>query len=113
MALTESQIIDCLLVLDLPARTDVTFALGGEQVAMRNSEIARKALTKVSVDQEARVVAILAQWEQLAYTTDKINAEGLESNPYRDRARLKSLLANTIGFRPHGAGAFGMHLGRG
>lgn len=112
MALTEAQIIDCLLVLDLPVRTDVTFALGGESVAMRWSEIARKALSEVNYDQEARVVAILEQWAQVAYTTDKINAEGLESNPYRDRARIKTMLANTIGLRPNQPG-YGMHVGRG
>lgn len=104
MALTEDQIQECLLVLNLPVRTDVTFVFqdgdrhGGQ--ALRNSEIVRKALEQANATQEAKIVTMLDRWDggELAYDADRIKAEGLDSDPSRTRALFANRLQNLLGY---------------
>lgn len=114
MALTESQIIDALTILGLPARSEITFGLSGQSnlQALRDSEICRKALSLLNSDQETKVTALITQWTAIQYDTDKINAQGLNSDPERARGRLAYLLGNLIGYQPPSRMG-GIRIGRG
>lgn len=114
MALTESQIIDCLTILGLPVRSDVTYALAGEsnKQLLYDSELSRRALSMLNADQETKVVALIAQWTAIQYDTDLINAQGLNSNPERARGRLAYILGNLIGYQPPSRMG-GLKIGRG
>lgn len=104
MALTEAQVLEALLVLGLPVRTDVSFAFAGDTKALRQAEVARRCLTSLNAAQEAKVIALLAEWAPVASDTDTIQAEGLDSDPARARARLRCLLQDVIGYRPEARG---------
>lgn len=110
--LTDEEVLDALLMLDLPVRTDVTFALVGEGAAdkLRQAEVARIALDKVNDAQAAKVRSLLAQFAEVETDTDIINAEGLDSDANRQRARLRAILRNAIGM-PVSAG--GLRIRRG
>lgn len=112
MALTEAQTITCLLVLDLPARTDVSFAYQTDPERMRDAEIVRHCLDTLTSDQEDMVTAILDQWSNVEYDTDTLNAEGLNSDPSRTRGLIARRLCNAIGWAPT-AGSGGWSLSRG
>lgn len=114
MALTESQIEDCLTILGLPVRADVTFAYAGESnvLLLRDSEVCRKALESTNATQETKIASLLTQWASVVYDTDRINAQGLNSDPARTRARLARLLAQLIGWSPPSTMG-GIRLGRG
>lgn len=111
--LTESQIIDALTVLGLPARSDTTFGISGESnmLLLRDSEICRKALSELLDDQETKVSDLIDQWTSIQYDTDTIDAQGLKSDPAKTRKRLASLLANIIGYRPPSTMG-GLRIGR-
>lgn len=114
MALTEAQIETSLTILGLPVRTDVTFAYAGQSNVqrLRDAEVARKALESTNSTQETAIAGILTQWTSVQYDTDVINAQGLNSDPSRARARLKTLLCQTIGYYPP-SGMGGIQIGRG
>lgn len=111
MALSEAQVLEALLVLGLPVRTDVSFAFAGDTSVLRQAEVARRCLTTLNVAQEAKVVALLAEWAPVATDTDTIEAEGLNSNPARARARLRSLMQDAIGYRPEPRGGWMIERG--
>ncbi len=113
MALDEAQTTKALLLLGLPARTDVTFYQEADREKFRLSEIARRALGLVNFTQQEEVEAILAQWQAVRYDADRINAEGLDSDPTRTRALLRQQLADIIGVSLDELGGGGMTIRRG
>lgn len=105
MALTEDQITDCLLLLDLPVRVEEAYKHAvpdGERY--RDASVARKLLESLAPAQEAKVGAILTQYADIEFDTDALQAEGLDSKASRTRARLSRMLANLIGFQRSGGG---------
>lgn len=96
MALTESQIIDVLVLLGLPARADST----RHGAAYVDAAEVRKILSLLTTAEETAVTNLLSQWQPVKSDTDRINAEGLDSDPARSRAHLASLMEDTIGYRP-------------
>jgi hypothetical protein len=107
MALAEADILDCLVMLGLPARIDIASGYsGGDGEAMRWSSIVRQLLTapQLSADQETAVRSLLNAWRAVQNDADRIKAEGLDSNPFRTRARLAAQLANYIGFSTYRGG---------
>lgn len=116
MALDEAQILDCLLLLGLPTRTDKAFQFNGDPNRLRDAEIATLLLQTVNAAQEAKVVALLAAYEaaEVDQDTDTLDTpEGLRSDPAKTRARYRQLLADTISFTPGAPGAGGISLMRG
>ncbi len=96
MALTESQIIDVLVLLGLPARA----SSASHGAAYIDAAEVRKILGELSEAEETAVTNLLTQWQGVKADTDRINAEGLDSDPARSRAHLASLMEDTIGYRP-------------
>lgn len=100
-ALSEDYITDGLLCLDLPVQTGTTFQFVGDQQALRDAEVARKAMQSLTTaEQVARCQAIIDEYRKIQFDTDTITAEGLNSSPFRARARLKRMLQNAIGWNP-------------
>lgn len=98
MALTEAERLDALLILGLPVRVDAVYSYQGDSAELHRAEIATKALQNLSAPQEAKVRSILETYSLIEFDTTTVEAEGANVSPYRDRQRLKDLLAKTIGF---------------
>lgn len=98
MALTEAQIINCLVILGLPARIDIAAGYtGGDGEALRKSGVARAILGQLNAAQESKIASILNEYTAVEFDADTIKAEGLDSDPARTRRRLARVLAQTIG----------------
>lgn len=84
MALTETEKLQCKMLLRVPANasTDLDALLGG-----------------LSAAQEAEVQGILAKFNADKLDADTIKAEGLDSSPARTEAKLRRLLALAVGWR--------------
>lgn len=94
MALTETEKLQSKMLLGVPANARYDFP-GDDPDTLLGS---------LSAAQETEVKAILGQWNTLKLDADKINAEGLDSNPARTEAKLRRLLALAIGYRFPGGG---------
>lgn len=101
MALTETEKLQSKMLLGVPANARYDFP-GDDPETL---------LSGLSPAQEAEVKAILGKWSELKLDADKINAEGLDSNPARTEAKLRRLLALAIGYRFPGGG--GIRIVRG
>jgi hypothetical protein len=98
MALTEAQIINCLVILGLPARIDIAAGYtGGDGETLRKSGVARAILGQLNAAQETEITGVLTEYASIKYDADTIKAEGLDSDPARTRRRLARVLAQTIG----------------
>lgn len=94
MALTESEKLQCKMLLGIPANARYDFP-GDNPDTLLNG---------LSPAQELEVREILGKWSELKLDADKIQAEGLDSNPARTEAKLRRLLALAIGYRFPGGG---------
>lgn len=120
MALSQAQILDCLVMLGLPARLDLAANLsgvigiaGGDRDAYRKGLVARELLEHLDATQETAVGELLTQYEAVKYSTNTIQAEGLDKSPMRARARLKRMLADIIGYTYASGGAGSITIQRG
>jgi hypothetical protein len=98
MALTEAEKLDALLALGLPARVDAVFSYQGDSAELRRAEVATQALSNLNAAQEAKVRDLLTKYACVETETTLVNAEGANVSPYRERARIRGLIAKTIGF---------------
>lgn len=103
MALSETQKLQAKMLLGIPANARYDF-LGNDPNAL---------LSGLSAAQETEVAAILAEWNTLKLSRDRIKAEGLDSDPARTEAKLRDLLALAIGYRQGGPELGGIRLMRG
>jgi len=103
MALTDPEKLQSKMLLGIPANFRADFA-GNDP---------NQLLEGLSSAQEAEVRAILTEWNKIKLDADKIDAEGLDSDPARTGAKLRDLLALAVGFRqaPRRVGGFRLERG--
>jgi hypothetical protein len=72
-------------------------AIYANESPMGVGSLVDKALESISVTQEELIRELIEVYLEVQFDTDMIKAEGLDSNPYRQRRLLKGRLANYIG----------------
>lgn len=98
MALSPAQILDALLVLELPVRTDLAETLAHDGEALQRSKIARQLLETVDAAQEAKVIELLTAYADPALDADTLDTpDGLKSSPAKTRRLIARKMAQTIG----------------
>ena len=83
MALTEAQKINCYMLLGIP---------------YGKSSLINDKFDSVTTAEQDAIEAILTQYAGIQYDTDKIRAEGLDSDPGRTEKKLKRQLNGILGF---------------
>ena len=116
MALTEAQVLDVLVLLGLPASSGLASRYGTNTAQVEAADV-REILAGLGAAQEAAVTSLLTQWQEVKADTDRIKAEGLDSDPARARSHFAELMEDTIGYRPtasrHSSPWPSLRLGRG
>lgn len=103
MALTEQEKLQCKMLLGVTANARYDF----------DGNDPNQLLGGLTIAQEVEVRAILAKWSDGGKLDgDRINADGLDSDPARTEAKLRRLLALAIGYR-FPQSSFGIRMERG
>ncbi|MNL52100.1 hypothetical protein D3C87_1752490 [compost metagenome] len=89
MALTDSEKLQAKMLLQVPANGRYDYA-GNDPNSL---------LDGLTAAQETEARAIIAEFNKIKLDADRINSQGLDSDPARAKSELRKLLALVIGYR--------------